>query len=493
MGRRDTAARVTLLGASTRFTRALEKRVLLFIQRGDILRSGERVLAGVSGGPDSTALAVVLARLREGLAIQPALAHFDHMLRSQREAEEDARYVRCLAEGLGLAVSWGQADVRGHARAKGLSLEEAGRELRYAFLEAEAGRLVAGLVALGHTASDQAETVLMHVIRGSGLDGLAGMRARSAWPWGQGPDLARPLLGVWRQDTERYCRELGLTPRRDPTNEQLEATRNRVRHQLLPVLREINPSVEEALVRLASAAAGYVEHLERQADGLWGALAREEALSVRFSRRSLVDLAPALAARLLRRAARRVGGWVDLEAAHLQAMLEGLEVGRARLSLPRGLIFKAVGDEVGIFLAGAGAEEKAEPLPKMPLAVPGRTDLPGWTVEAEVITRPRDIRTADAWEAFLDAEAVAGGLTVRSRRPGDRLRPLGLGGEKKVQDLLVDAKVPVAARDGVPIVCAPWGVAWVVGQRIDERAAVREETSRVLHLRFIGKAESRRP
>jgi len=168
-------------------------------------------------------------------------------------------------------------------------------------------------------------------------------------------------------------------------------------------------------------------------------------------------------------------------------MLESLEGGRARLSLPRGLVFKAAGDEVGIYLAGAEAEERARPLPEAPLTTPGRTQLPGWRVEAELIGRPPDIRTADRREAFLDAEAVAGRLTVRSRRPGDRLRPLGLEGEKKVQDLLVDAKVPLEERDGVPIVCAPWGVVWVVGHCIDQRAAVKEGTSRVLHLRFISR------
>lgn len=493
MSRKHPAARIELLTASTRFTRALEKRVRQFVQRQRAFRTGERVVMGVSGGPDSTVLAVVLARLRDGLGIQAALAHFDHMLRSRQEAEEDARYLRWLAGGLGLAVSCGQGDVRMHARAKGLSLEEAGRELRYAFLKAEAERLDAGLVALGHTASDQAETVLMHIIRGSGLDGLVGMRPRSPWPWGQGPDLVRPLLGLWRPDTERYCRELGLGPRRDPSNELLEATRNRLRHVLLPLLRELNPGVEEALVRLAWAAAGDVAHLDRQADELWRALAHEEAHSVRFSRRSLVDVAPALATRLLRRAVQRLGGRPDLEAAHLQAMLEGLKRGRARLSLPQGLVFQAEGREVGVFSAGAEAKKRAEPIPETPLAVPGRTELPGWTVEADLVARPRHIRTTDAWEAFLDAEAVAGGLRVRSRRPGDRLRPLGLGGEKKVQDLLVDAKVAVEERDGVPIVCAPWGVVWVVGHRIDERAAVGTATSQVVHLRFIRKAPSPRP
>jgi len=465
---------------STRFTRGLEKRVLLFIQQAGVLRSGKQVVVGVSGGPDSTALALILARLQGKLDIQLSLAHFDHMLRGRDSADEDRRYVCSLAEKLGLAVFWARGDVKAYARDKGLSLEEAGRELRYKFFEAEAERLGADLVALGHTASDQAETVLMHIIRGSGIDGLVGMRPRSAWPWLQGPDVARPLLGVWRQDTERYCQELGLSPRRDPSNEQLEATRNRVRLQLIPLLKEINPGIEKALVRLSAAASGYMDYLDRQADTLWGMLAREADHSVRLSRWSLAELAPPLAERLLRQAARRLG--VELEAVHLQAMMEGLQAGRARLSLPRGLVFKVAGKEAGIFSGMATMEVK--PIPETVLAIPGCTELPGWTVEAKMIPRPRDIRKAGPCEAFFDPEIVAGGMTVRSRRPGDRLRPLGLGGEKKVQDILVDGKVAVEARNGVPIVCVPWGVAWVVGHCIDERAAIKRETPQVLWVRF---------
>jgi tRNA(Ile)-lysidine synthase len=344
----------------------------------------------------------------------------------------------------------------------------------------------AGAVAVGHTASDQAETVLMHIVRGSGLDGLVGMRPRSAWPFGDGPALVRPLLGVRREESERYCRELGVTPREDPSNLLLDATRNRIRHQLLPLLRQLNPAVEESLLRLAQVAAEHVRYLDGEADALWPALAEEEERSVTFPRDALAGLAPALASRLLRRAARRLaGGAGDLEAVHIQALLEGLAKRRTQLALPGGLTFTVRGPSVHLALGGGGPNAGRGPIPPTSLTVPGRTCLPGWTVEAEFVRRPRSLRTARPLEAYLDTEAVGEGLSVRSRRPGDRLRPLGLGGEKKVQDLLVDAKVPVEERDEVPIVCAAWGVAWVVGQRIDERAVVRKGTRRVLRLRFI--------
>ncbi|MFQ6020189.1 MAG: tRNA lysidine(34) synthetase TilS, partial [Dehalococcoidia bacterium] len=344
------------------------------------------------------------------------------------------------------------------------------------------------------TASDQAETVLMHIVRGSGLDGLAGMKPRSPWPFGDGPALVRPLLGVRREESERYCRELGVTPRQDPSNLLLEATRNRIRHQLLPLLRQLNPAVEESLLRLAQAAAEHVRDLEGQADALWPALAQEGEGAVTFPRDAMAGLAPAMAARLLRRAARQLtGGAGDREAVHVRSLLEGLAKRRTRLTLRRGLVFVVRGPSVRLALGGGGLGGGAAPIPSTPLAVPGRTDLPGWTVEARFVRRPRSPRAASPFEAYLDAEAVGRELSVRGRRPGDRLRPLGLGGEKKVQDILVDAKVSAEERDAVPIVCSAWGVAWVVGHRIDERAAVGEGTRRVLWLRFVSGADPERP
>lgn len=470
--------------APGRFCRALERRVLSYVRQRGLLSPGERVLAAVSGGPDSTCLAVILARLREELGIALSLAHFDHRLRSRREAREDGRYVQRLAEALGLEVAWGEGDVRAQARAARQSIEEAARHLRYAFLAREAERLGAAVVATGHTRDDQAETVLLHVLRGSGMEGLAGMRPRSPWPFGPGPALVRPLLCLARAETERYCQEAGIQPREDPTNRLLEATRNRVRHRVLPAARSINPRAAEALARLAEAAALDAAHLEREAEEAWRALARREEGAVSFPRREFAALDPALAVRLLRRAVDRLAGpGAELGAAHIEALLAALgKPGTVRVSLPRGLTAWADPRALRI---GRSGPPPAPPIPETPLPVPGRIELPAWEVEAEVVgPAPPAPPPAGPLEAWLDADAVGGPITVRSRRPGDRLRPLGLGGEKKVQDILVDAKVPRAERDGVPIVCAPWGIAWVVGHRMDERAALGPGSRRALRLRF---------
>lgn len=475
--------------AASRFGQRLERLVLRFVQEHDLFAGQKRALLAVSGGPDSVALLAILAHLREALGLELWVAHFDHGLRGRAQREAERAYVSRLAEELGLAFLFDQGDTRAHARQHRLSLEEAARALRYAFLSSQAEQLGAGAVATGHTANDQAETVLMHIIRGSGLAGIAGMQPRSPWPFPghAGLTLVRPLLTVSRRHTERYCQEEGLSPCLDATNLLLEPLRNRVRHELLPLLRRYNPRVEQALLRLASAAAMDAAYLDETASLFWQALAQRSQRSVQFPRLELAALSPALQSRLLLAAAQHLLGEApQIEAVHLQAMQAALagrrsSRGKVRLSLPGGLMFAVQGESVRLTMGG---EAVAQRIPETSLAVPGRTEVAGWQVEAHILPADAVVLPADPWEAFLDLDALGSTLTVRSRRPGDRLRPVGLGGEKRLQDLLVDAKVPRDQRDGVPLVCAGWGIVWVVGHRLDERAKVGENTRTVLRLRF---------
>jgi len=477
------------------FTKGLAGRVLRFVRQRCVLLPGEHVLAAVSGGQDSMALVLILVRLAEELGIQLTVAHFDHMLRSRQEAHDDESAVRGLAVRLGLPLVAGAGDVPARVRQRRESIEEAARHLRFDFLRREARRLKARVVALGHTRDDRAETVLLHLLRGSGLDGLIGLRPRSAWPLparpgGRGPSLARPLLEITRAETLRYCREAGLTPREDPTNLLLQATRNRLRHEVVPLLRRLNPRLDEALCRLGEAAAEDIDYLEAAANAEWRSQASLEDDGVVFPRRAFTSLPPALRARLLRRAVHRLAGaGVDLEAVHIAAVEDALAKRRASVSLPHSLAAS-----VGMRDVRISRSDRATPPPinETALAVPGRTHVPGWTVAAEIVEPPSpQPRPRTRFEAWLDADAVGPQLIVRSRRPGDRLRPLGLSGEKKLQDLLVDARVPREERDAVPLVCASWGIAWVVGHRLDERAALGQHTRSAVRLRFRRTSHSR--
>jgi len=463
--------------------KAVQSRVARFVRRHGILNPGERALLAVSGGQDSSALLLIVSRLATETGLEVAVAHFDHRLRSRGEARDDEQAVRTMAQALGLPFVTGSGDARARAARRHESIEEAARNLRFVFLAREAKRLNAGVVVLGHTRDDRAETVLLHLLRGSGLDGLVGLRPRSSWPFGEGPTLARPLLAVTRAETGRYCREAGLSPREDPTNLLLEATRNRLRHELLPSLRRFNPKLDEALCRLGDAAAAAVAHLDAAAEDAWQALSPAGGRAVAFPREAFEELSPAVRARLLRRSVRHLGGpSADVEAVHVEALEAALGKRRAAVALPWALTARVGQREVRI----SGSEpEVSRGIEETRLAVPGRTELAGWSVVAEIVApAAAQRRGRSRLEALLDADAAGGPLVVRSRRAGDRMRPLGLGGEKKLQDVLVDAKVPEEERDGVPLVCASWGIAWVVGQRLDERAALREGSGGAVRLRF---------
>jgi tRNA(Ile)-lysidine synthase len=480
---------------------ALERRVLRFVRDRAIFRPGEHVLAAVSGGPDSTALLVVLSRLASKLGITLTAAHFGHGLRGPSAARRERSYVEALCCQVGVPLRTGAGDTKAHARAQRLSKEEAARELRYAFLAEVAAAAGCTVVATGHTADDQVETVLLHIIRGSGLAGLAGMAPRGPWPLPDragrpayppdrqvrraGLEVVRPLLCLRREETARYCREDGLEPVADPSNVSPVFLRNRVRLELLPLLRRYNPRIDSALLRLTEATRADLSVLEGMAaDALSEGDGGQSAV---LSRDRLAGLPEGLRRHALRLALRRVlGDLRDVHHDHIEALLAGLARGAGyHLDLPRGLRFDVGYEEATLSLEQPAPSSRPAPLPpEASLAVPGLTSWGPWMVEVETAAPlSAEPPPTDPWQAWLDADVTGQDLRVRSRRPGDRFQPLGLTGEKKLQDFFVDARVPRAERDAVPLVYGGPGIVWVVGHRIDERARITDATRRVLRLR----------
>ncbi len=457
--------------SSSPFTRRIDKTVAESIRRRDCLEPGETIVVAVSGGPDSTALLLILSRIARELRLKISAGHFDHQLRGRSEAEGDRRFVASLCKALRVRLANGQGNAATRAKRQKESVEDAARKIRYRFLGNEAREAEASAVVTGHTLDDRAETVLLHILRGSGLSGLAAMAPRVPWPFSSGPDIVRPIVELRREDTVRYCRESGVEPRLDPTNDLPIATRNRVRNELMPSLREFNPRVAEALARLADSAVTDADFIDRVAKRDWSALASATRERVVFPREAFAGFHPAIQARLLMRAAERVGGEASPAASHLSNIVAALDKQTSRVSLPGGLVCSIGRQRITISRAGRKTRER---LPEATLTVPGKTSWGTWSFTTREPKGPLP-KQIDRLEAYIAAAAVRGQLRVRSRRPGDRLRPLGMRGEKKVQDVLIDAKVPVEERDDVPIVCDDDGVLWVVGQRMAERAAVRRK------------------
>ena len=471
----------------------------------------------VSGGPDSLAMLFALNNLRAEMGLELHGAHLDHGLRGDA-SEADARFVAGAFRNLGIGLTSERTEVGSFQKRHRLSLEEAARKVRYAFLARVARERRADAVALGHTSDDQAETVLMHLVRGSGLTGLRGMEmAARRTIEGKEVVLVRPLLRLTREDTEAYCHALKLKPRLDESNLSVELRRNRVRWELLPMLERYNPAIRKALVRLSSHVARELEYLDRAVDSKWHETVRQDRDCITLDRNMFHRLEPALQSRLLRRAVATVKG--DLEMigqSHIDDMarLMGGPAGRM-LHLPQGIRFSVGYNEAII----ASKESDLCPLPPLegewPLTVPGETSISGWRVTANVLKQSpaetlsqssrggmppfkEDVREGESaspkkafgylpggLRAYVSYDAVGSHLFVRPRRRGDRFQPLGMSRPKKLQDFMVDSKIPRQWRDRVPLVVSTEGIAWVAGWRIADWARVKEEEKQRLELSFL--------
>ncbi|HZS86889.1 MAG TPA: tRNA lysidine(34) synthetase TilS [Chloroflexota bacterium] len=433
----------------------VEGRVRAFVSEHRLLERGAVVVVAVSGGADSLCLLYVLAALSADLDLRLHVAHLDHALRP--ESAGDAAFVACEACRLGLTCTSVRRDVPALARERRLSVESAARLARYAFLREVAAAQAATAIATGHTRDDQAETVLFHLIRGSGLAGLAGMRPRFG-------DIIRPLLPLSCRETEAYCAALGLTPRSDPSNMAPEYTRNRLRHEALPLLDSIQPAAAANIAAAARRLSSDLQFVERcAAAALDFALEVENAGRLRFDVGRWRAADAALWPHMLRLAlVRLLGSAEGFAERHYQAIGAALasDHPNARIDLPKGLMFARDGGSAALAMASTQA---SAPLDERTLAVPGSVVTPYGTLTAELVTAPDAWSGVPATTAYLDPGAAGSALRVRSWRPGDRMHPLGAGGMRKVQDILVDRKVPRRLRHRLALVEGPRGLAWIAG------------------------------
>jgi tRNA(Ile)-lysidine synthase len=455
-----------------------------FIAENTLIERGDRVLAAVSGGQDSTCLLFVLVSLRASLGFELEAAHFDHGLRGKRAARVERRFVAGLCESLDVPLHTGEGDIRAFASKSKRSTEDAARELRYRFLARVASQRGCSIVATGHTKDDQAETVLLHLIRGSGLRGLSGMGAASPVPvrtkGAQGLRLARPLLQLTRKDTASYCQRAGIEPIDDSTNRSRQYARNRVRHELLPALREHNPRIEEALVRLADSASEDDAALE----ALGEALITEHDGAFAIRRQALVATPRAVCARAVRVAFGRAAGGEggsELSRKHVDAVLRATESTGASIDVPRDVVIEV--QRSFVLFRRRGSTPRALPGRTARLDVPGSVQLGEWRFDTQAVMPPRRSQLGrNGSEVYLDLEACGKQLSVRRRKNGDRFQPLGMTREKKLQDFFVDAHVPRGDRDATPLVCANGRIAWIVGHRPADWAKVRPGTGQAIRV-----------
>jgi tRNA(Ile)-lysidine synthetase-like protein len=477
------------------------------IDHHGLLPRGGTVVVGVSGGPDSLCLLHVLRALAPEYGVMLHLAHLNHQLRGA-DADEDAAFVQRLAAEWGLPFTVAARDVTTYAERERLAIEEAARQMRYGFLAEVAQQIGSEIIAVAHHADDQAESVLMHIIRGSGIAGLRGMRPKSEMGDMRLADLQspisplhliRPLLYIPRADIEAYCAVNGLNPHFDVSNLDQTYFRNWLRHTVLPLLAQHNPGVRDVLCRTAEVAAADYDLLRADMERAWAQVARVSPAATTFDLAGWRALPLALKRATVRQAIHQLRQHLrNINFVHVERAVDVAERGTTgdRATLADGLMLTLAYDSFTI-----ADESHAGPLPDWPLLEPGTqvtVSVPGvcalpdldWALETQVsaIEETTKVVTTnpDPWTAYLDADACSGPLTLRTRLPGDRIAPQGMGGHTmKVNELMINTKTPRAARDRMPLLVCGERIAWACGLRVDEHARVTSATRHVLHLRFV--------
>lgn len=456
----------------------LTTKVRATVERFGLLETGDKVLIACSGGADSMALLAALLELRPVFGLRLALAHFNHRLR--RSAERDERFVVRVAARYDLPLYLKREEVRAYAADRGLNVEEAARERRYAFLRKTAERIGATKIATGHTMNDQAETVLMHLLRGTGPVGLAGISPRADGL------IIRPLLEVERSEVTAFLQEKRIPYCEDETNRDLRCLRNRVRLRLIPYLQKnFEPRVVRHLARLAEISRGEEEWLARVVQPLVGRVLIKGKGSFRLDGRALASLPTGAARRTVREFIAALKG--DLR----RISFENVEAVRClrngeELRLPGSLTLVREGDRI---FPGVRRRER------LPFEYPWDGEKPmtieeiGLRFTAKKILRKKAgrLRFSDARRAYLDAARLRFPLVVRSRRPGDLYRPLGAPGRKKVKEMMRERRLPLAERERLPVFVSGGRIVWVLGLPVADEVKVTDRTERLVIL-SAGKA-----
>lgn len=451
----------------------MHQKTFQTIQKHNLIPAHALVVVAVSGGADSLALLHVLNELRPRLGCRLHVATLDHGLRGEAGAA-DARFVADIAAQWGLPVTVDGVDVPALMAQTGQGVEAAARQARFAFLAQVAHETGATLVATAHHANDQAETILLHLLRGTGLRGLSGMALRTTLPGFPEITLIRPLLETSRGEIEAYCQQHSLSPRSDETNRDTDLRRNRIRHDILPQLMTINPQIVSALVHLGESAAADLDYLAEQFSPVIASSIQENE-RITISRAYFAALHPALQRRFVLWAAAQLGSEETIGYDHLIAAVEMGSRGtvNGQVLLPGALRLRVDYTMIAVERLAAGWPESGYPLlppgTAIPLVVPDTILLPGetWTLTTAV-TLPAEVEPG-GWVALPASK----NLVLRTRRDGDRFAPPGLRGHtKKLNRWFTDHKVPGYLRDQIPLLTIHDEVAaialaggWVVSAR----------------------------
>ncbi len=472
----------------------LEEKVLQTVKKFDMLSFNDRILIGISGGPDSVTLLSILLSFKKRYNLSFFIAHLDHMLRG-KESNEDVNFVKNLAQELGLPCETKSCNFTKITRKEHLTLEEAARKYRYKFFLETARKFKTNKIALGHNADDQVETVLMRFLRGSGLEGLMGI------PPVRGK-IIRPLIECSRTEIEEYCRENKIEYRVDSSNKEVVYFRNKIRLELLPLLsKEYNKNIKDIILRLRSIISEVSVYLNQETEFFLKKVAkRENPETVIIDLKEFSSLHPALKGRIIRKSIEVVkGNLYSISFKHSNEILKLTEyqLGEKDIYLPDNLMAKKIYNKIMIYKKRISKDQIKEiPTPwEYDILIPGKTEIKPLGMKVEIkILNSTDIKSIlyfirkkskGKFLEFIDYNKVKLPLKLRNRLSGDRFYPLKMKGLKKIKDFFIDNKIPKSYRDLIPIlVDSEDQIIWVVGMRLDDRVKINSDTKKVLRVKI---------
>ncbi|HEY4611679.1 MAG TPA: tRNA lysidine(34) synthetase TilS [Bacteroidota bacterium] len=451
----------------------LTSRFEEFLQTKQLLTPETHVLLAVSGGVDSMTMLHLFAQLQPRWKLTLGIAHVNHQLRGD-ESDSDEAFVRAAAESFGFPFFIARVDTLGYAHQNTMGKQEAARELRYRFFEEARQQAGAGVVATAHNADDNAETVLMNALRGSGVHGLAGIPIRRE----QG-NIIRPLLFAYRNEIEKYARENGVTFRNDSSNESIAYTRNQLRLNVIPLLeRSLEINVAQSLNRISAVMREVEGTLNSEVGSVLKDVVRDDQPGTVVDIPSLLRQSPLVQDELVLSVFRKLG--VEPQAEKIFHVLElcSGQTGRA-LTLSRSVVVYHDRDRL---VFAPPAQPRAF---ELPVEIGKRYQLPDFTFASELTdTLPTEFHRSPT-QALIDSAQVGAKLVLRNWKPGDWFVPLGMNGKKKLSDFFVDAKVPLFEKQRIPVLESDGDIVWVCGYRLDERFKVTQRTATVVQLQYL--------
>jgi tRNA(Ile)-lysidine synthase len=448
----------------------------------NLLKKGDRVIVAVSGGPDSICLLVLLIQLKDELGLYLHVATFNHLIR-KKQAYEDIKFVKAKARECNLPVTAGETNVPRFAKLNKLSLEEAARMTRFAFLKKVAKENKAHKIALGHNLDDQIETFLMRLIRGAGLTGLGGMAPKRKE---DNFEIIRPLIETSRQDIENYLKQKRIKFRLDKTNQSIAYLRNKIRLKLIPLLeKEYNPNIKEVILRTLHSIREVNEFLEKRIELKSKKIMNRKGSYLYLNLKGLKNLSWIVKTHILRKAILETKGdlrqfsYKNWFALHRLAF--ELQSGKF-LTLPGGMVVRKVYNNL-IFEKGPTEERKLFARRKK-INCPGSTQVKELGIEilAEVLGRISINKRKSKWIEFFDADKIKWPIFVRTKREKDAFRPLGMCGKKSLKEFFIDEKIPLTLRSRLPIIEDRQRIIWVCGCRISDETKITKKTKRILKL-----------